>query len=266
MNNKTFLIDINGNIIEPKDLKNKFILVLDHDGIIHPNELIEEYVKKIDYRASDEYRLALSKMMDEREPNEEELSLLIREHYFMKDQVLEEVKEEFKGKIPYDLIYTFENAYEGVLDTIRFVYVSRVFDAIILNSHQNCQFEIDGKERFHKYYLPFLQTFYPPFHKDKFDPSLPNLLDNNDRVRTHKGIYLMEQLGVTNLKGFYAVDDGYHICKEYNECGAKSFYKAPGLTSSAVIMQAASAAYNDRRKLINDEEDDKGRGAYRKVR
>ena len=264
MDNKVFILDINGNIIDPKDLKNKFVLVLDHDGIIHPNELIEEYIKKIDYRASDEYKSILSKMMDERELTDERFNYLIREHYFIKDQVLEEVKEEFRGKIPYDVIYTIKNAYEGVLDTIRFVYVSRVFDAFILNSHRNCQFEIDGKDSFHKKYLPFLQTFYPPFHQEKYDPTLPNLLDNNDRVRTNKGLYLMNQLGVTNLKGFYAVDDSAGICKEYKECGAKSFYKAPNMDSKDIIMQAASAAYNDRRELRNDE--DKGRGAYCKVR
>ena len=264
MENKFYLIDNNGEIIVPNELKNKFILVLDHDGIIHPNELIEEYIKKIDYRASNEYKLALSKMMDERELTDEKFNLLMREHYFIKDQVLEEVKEELKGKIPYDLIYTFNNVYEGVLDTIRFVYMSRVFDAIILNSHRNCQFEIDGKEKFHKRYLPFVQTFYPAFHQEKYDSTLPNLWDNNDRVRTNKGIYLMNQLGVTNLKGFYAVDDSFPVCKEYNECGAKSFYKAPNMDSKDIIMQAASAAFNDRRNFVCD--DDKGKGAYCKKR
>lgn len=264
MENKTFLIDNNGKRIEPRDLNNKFILVLDHDGIIHPNELIEEYIKKIDYRASDEYRHALLTMMEERELTVEKFDLLMMEHYFIKDQVLEEVKEEFKGKIPYDLIYTINNAYEGVLETIRFVYMSRVFDAMILNSHRNCQLEIDGKDSFHKNYLPFLQTFYPAFHQEKYDSTLPNLWDNNDRVRTNKGIYLMNQLGITNLKGFYTVDDSSFICKEYKECGAKTFYKSPTVSSKDVIMQAASAAFNDRRNLVSD--DDKGRGAYRKVR
>ncbi len=264
MDNKVFILDNNGEKIEPEDLKDKFILVLDHDGIIHPNELLEEYIKKIDYRASAEYRQALSKMMDERELTDEKFNLLMREHYFIKDQVLEEVKEEFKGKIPYDLIYTINNAYKGVLDTIRFVYVSRVFDAIILNSHRNCQFEIEGKDSFHKNYLAFLQTFYPAFHQEKYDSSLPNLMDNNDRVRTNKGIYLMNQLGITNLKGFYAVDDSAGICKEYKECGAKAFYKSPNESSNDVIMRAAGEAFNDRRNLRNS--DDRGRGAYRKIR
>ena len=243
-------------------MNNRFILVLDHDGIIHPNELLEEYIKEIDFRATKEYHDELIRLMEERELTKEKFDLMMMEHYYVKDQVLEEVLENFKGRIPYEMIYTIENAYHDVVKTIKFVHDCHAFDEIFLNSHRNCLFEKTSKDNFHGEYLPFIRTFYPPFHVKPFDPTLENLWDNNDRERTDKGIYLMKQLGITNLKGFYAVDDSLSICKEYERCGAKAFYKKPTDSSIDVIIRAAGAAFDDRRALESRE----GRGAYTKRR
>ena len=232
-----------------ENVNNKLVLVLDHDGIFHANELLENYIKRIDYRGSAEYRDYLFQLMEERELTKEKFDLLIMDHYMIKDQILEEVFSQYKGRIPYNEIYTIENAFDDVVNTVKLINNCNVYDEIILNSHVNSPFEILYKRRFHQEYLPFMKTYFPQFHMDPYNYDTPHLWVNNDRIRTNKALYLMEKRGLSNLIGYYAVDDSSSICREYEHEHAKAFYKSPEESSKEVLYRALNCALTDRREM-----------------
>ena len=119
----------NIRIINPKRSKieeKKCCLISDFDGVLTDSlPLIDEYVKEIDYEASDEYGRKLlsetnyynaekhrleeerdfhSKEMKEIIEKLEELYRLRLRHYNHKDLVLEEVLPELRGRINYQKI------------------------------------------------------------------------------------------------------------------------------------------------------------------
>ena len=238
-------------------MEKKYVLVLDHDGIFHPNELIEEYIKRINYLGTLEYAYSLMKAYDNNEITQEEKDEKTEEHRYIRNMILEETGN-YK-KIPYKKIYTLENANMEAIITLFFIYDLHIFNEIVFNSHRNCERDLKAKTSFDKQHLSIVdELYFPLFHSEKYDPTLVNLYNNNKRIRTDKADFLMKQRHIHDLRGYYGVDDSAKICKEYERCNGKSFYKSNDISVREVLLKAARECFCDRLELAKQEGKDVG--------
>ena len=236
------------------------ILVLDCDGVIFDSlRLIDEYVRDIEYIASDEYKekfldpksaeanASKDQYEDERSNNPNALrqieNLIIEienlkdVHYEYKDRVLEEADEKYVGRIDYDKIFTINHTFSDVIDMIRMIDFKGLFDKIYVLSHVNCQREIDAKRRFFEEHLPMVEFVPVLFHIEPFYNSDGS--KNLDRVRTNKMGYFLQKKEIDDPSSVYFIDDTLSITSEAIELGVtNSYFKAKSGSTINLLFKA----------------------------
>lgn len=222
------------------------ILLLDCDGVIFDSlPLIDKYVQKVFYKASDKYCKELdSKIMklteeyyrwlDERSNSKEELEEVSsklseyiakrKEHYVFKDQVLEEVYQEFKNKINYFEIYRYENTFPGVVAKIQEISDSGLYKKIYIVTHCNSSNEVLAKAKFFQEYLPMVELVFVRFHDEPYHFTANEIEVNSKRKRTNKIAYFRKVTGVINLKNATFIDDSESIVKDAITAGVGRCY------------------------------------------
>lgn len=242
---------------------NDNILVIDCDGVIFDSlPLIDEYVKKIKYIASDAYkkeldqeefgaRLMLNRWEEDRSNDTHQHNLIRKkirdvekkrkEHYEYKDKVLEEVTDRYKGKIDYEKIYQLENTFDGVISMLYTIHSKGLFSEIYILSHANSKREIEAKKKFFQKYL-HMATFIPVmFHVDPFynrDGS-----KNTKRARTNKMAFFKNYTGMEDLSNVYFIDDTESIINEARELGVGyTYFKNDSTTTSDLLTKVSFEA------------------------
>lgn len=223
---------------------NDNILVLDCDGVIFDSlPLIDEYVQKIKYEASDAYkkqldmeemrvRLVINRWEEERSNDPNQHGLLTKRiidikrkkkmYFEYKDKVLEEVLDEYKDRIDYQKIYQLENTFDGVLNMIYTIHGKGLFSDIYILSHVNTQKEIETKKEFFKTYLPMVKFIPVMFHMEPFYN--PDGTKKNKRERTCKIEYFRNYTGIKDLSNIYFIDDSESIIDEAKDLGVGYTY------------------------------------------
>ena len=221
-------------------------LISDFDGVLVDSlPLIDEYVKQIDYRASDEYRSKLIKRSNE--CNEEkqrleeeqkfygkemykikqellELEKKRLEHYDRKNIVLEEVYPEYRNRIGYNEIYQIENAYEGVIELLTKIWEKRVYERLIVCTNVNTGVEIQSKRAFIKKYLPMAQFVPLRFFLDPyFDPFTG--LKNLNRIPCDKLAVLTNRDKKIDIAKSIVVDDTKGVIESGNALGFNCYHR-----------------------------------------
>ena len=214
-------------------------LLLDCDGVIFDStRLIDKYVQKIEFRASDKYCELLNKMSAdyhnqlhdleiersnnvEREANInsaiEEVRRLRKAHFLLKDMVLEEVLPKYKGLIDYARIFRLRNTFPGVIEKIKEICESGIFDEIFIVSHYNSPREAEVKIKFFREYLPMVKVILVKFHQDDF--ILGDDAKNSSRQRSNKIIEFSNQTGIVDHSHSSFIDDTLSIIEEAIEIG-----------------------------------------------
>ena len=239
-------------------MKEKY-LILDCDGVIFDSlELIDQQVRKIEYKASDEYyRYLLSETEkaherlhvweEERSNDLDEHDSIIceigyythlrKEHFKMKDLVLEEALPQYKNLIDYDKVYRLENTYHGVVELIKHIWKNGEYDKIYVLSHVNSPREVKAKRAFFDKYLPMVNLVFPMFHFESFfnrDGSI-----NITRKRSNKLEYLMSVETIDDLSNSTFIDDTESIITEAIKLGVGfSYHKSKTADSFYTILQA----------------------------
>ncbi len=212
----------------------KRYLLLDCDGVIFDsNRLIDKEVKKMEFRASDEYGEWLFQMLmdyqsqlleleDERARNDErvsklqmaieEVKKLRSEHFLLKDMVLEEALPEYRRRIDYNAIFQLRNTFDGVIEKIRGICETGIFDEIFIVSHYNSPAEAEAKRRFFAKYLPTVKVILVEFHKDKF--TVGDDAKNKSRERTNKITEFLALQEIIDYTLLYFIDDTVSIVDE----------------------------------------------------
>lgn len=237
---------------------NDNILILDCDGVIFDSlPLIDEYVQKINYKASDAYKNELdteeikaifmkNKWEEERSNNPQELGAIKKriisvqkkkqEHYEYKDMVLEEVRHEYENKIDYYNIYQLNNTFDGVINMIYTIYGKGLFKEIYVLSHVNCENEIKAKKNFFKKYLPMIKFIPVYFHLDNFYNNDGSI--NHDRLRTNKIEYFQKYTGINDLSRTYFIDDSISIIDEAKAIGlSNAYYKNKSISINDLLTK-----------------------------
>ncbi len=239
---------------------NQNVLILDCDGVIFDSlPLIDEYVQKIKYEASDAYsdeldfeelkiRAMLHRYEKERSNNPEEYGLIQKrikniekrriEHYDYKDLVLEEVISEYQNRINYDEIYQLENTFDGVINMIYTIYGKGLFNEIYVLSHVNCEREIIAKKKFFKKYLPMIKFVPVKFHLDSFYNEDGE--KNIKRLRTNKIEYFRNYTGIRDLSSSYFIDDTESIINEARKIGVAGAYYKNGSSKTVDLLTKVS--------------------------
>mgnify|MGYP002626933860 CR=1 FL=1 len=212
--------------------KNRY-LILDFDGVLGDTiSIIDQYVQKIDYEASDKREkeikikiIDLEKQIEDYDAEHasiERLSDLKNKlkvekqakvnHFNRKDLVLEEVLDEYKNIIPYHKIITIENMFRGVINLIKLIIKLGIYDKVYVLSHCNVQSEVDAKYEFLKRFLPDVEFIPVLFHQESYFDSDGNKREN--RERTNKFWYFKNQTGIEDLSNSTFIDDTISIIEE----------------------------------------------------
>ena len=247
--------------------------IYDFDGVLVPGEeLMDNDVHAICKEASNAYCEDLFKQqtkligiqqqleqerdiygyeMQEVQKELEEINKKIKNHFKLKDQVLEETEPEYKNRINYREIYKKENIYLGVLELLWQIYESKIYEQLIVNTHVNSEREIIAKK-------DLLQKDFPPMrfipvkyhilpYRDPFDGMINNNRKPSDKIG--RLVNISNYIDV-NLSTF--IDNTASIIKRGRELGLNCYYveknhdiyieKYPILNTipGQVIMEAAN--------------------------
>ena len=237
------------------------LLLLDCDGVIFDsNRLIDEFVQKIEYKASDKYCNTLNKLSAnfhnqlhrleiERSNNVlkedqlrraiENIGKLRKAHFLLKDMVLEEVLPKYQGRIDYYAIFQYENTFPGVINKINEVKESEIFDDIYIVSHYNSDNEKDAKLSFFNVYLPDIKVVFVKFHQDEFSLLPENAEKNKTRSRTNKILDFTKQTGIEDFSLTAFIDDTISIIEEARELQVRNcFHKGKRDNTTSLIERS----------------------------
>ena len=217
-------------------------LILDCDGVLFPADLIDPQVQKINYRASKKYyeelksdKRILDELWDEYEFERRDKTNLSQEqqdvirkkeknanarieHFDLKNQVLEEVLDEYKKRINYKIVYQIENSDYLVVNLINLISNANRFDDIYILSHVNSDEEIEAKTLFFEKFLPNVKLLFPKYHEDSyFDPETGK--KREERPRTNKIEYFKKHTGIEDLSESLFIDDEESIVAEAKVAG-----------------------------------------------
>lgn len=178
--------------------ENMRILCIDFDDTIFKTKpFVEEIVEKIDYMGSERYLMSIE---HDSRLDKETKRILSEEHFEHKDQVLEEVFEEYVGLIDYDRIFAMNEIHQGAIEYVNYLYRCGRYDKVFILTHYNIEREVEAKKVFINKYFPGMEVIAVPFHKDKYE-------FGKKRKRSSKAEYLMEYLGLSNILNCTLIDD-----------------------------------------------------------
>ena len=235
-------------------------LVSDFDGVlVNSLPLIDEYVKRIDYKASDEYRKILvdrsnqlhilkQQLEEEQKFNSNEYRAVIEEieelrrkryeHYDRKNVVLEEVYPEYRNRIDYNAIYQLENAYDGVIETLIRIKNEKIYDKIIVCSSVNTSVEILYKRKFINKYLE--NAYFLPVHFFSLPYEDPETnMKNVGRIPADKLVALTEHYFIDIPKSV-VVDDTKGVIDSGLKLGFNCFHRKVEDDINEIFINAAN--------------------------
>lgn len=215
---------------------NRRVLVLDCDGVIFDVvKLMKEIISQINWCCSDEFK---TKVIDRAfEQNETELYNKYNAiHKITKDEVLEETSDLYENKIPYDEIYTIKNTFHNVIEAIKDIWESRLFDKIYVASHVNSVREIEAKKRFFAEYLPFVEVKCFYFNDQPYIHDKERYYENAFRKRSNKPRYFFKETE-ERPENCYFIDDSNTICGEARVDGAHATWRDPEEEDPLAVFQ-----------------------------
>ncbi len=206
------------------------ILCIDFDDVIFKTKpFIEEIIKKIEYRASAEYLNSIAYTTDD----EQTKRILREEHFDLKDRILEEVDDKYKGLIDYEKIFTTKEVYPWAIEYVNYLQNCGLFDKVCILTHCNGSREVKAKLVFINKYFKNLEVIPVPFHKDKYEIG-------KKRKMTSKAEYFMEYMGITDMSNCTLVDDSATNGRDWKEHGG-NFIKYSPTTDVSLLKQEVNS-------------------------
>ena len=198
------------------------VLCLDCDGVIFNTvQMIQRIIAKINYCCSPEFQ---EKNID-RALQDNQMDLYNTYRRIRKitiDEVLEETKDIYKNRIPYNEMYVYKNTFYGVIEMIAAICEARIFDKIYITTHVNSLQEVLAKTQFFGDYLPQVEVFTIPFNSEPYNHDKKSYYENFNRKRTNKPAEFFKAKG-ENPENTIFIDDSESICEQARELGAKAY-------------------------------------------
>ena len=189
------------------------ILCIDFDDVIVKSKpIFERYFEKYDEKATKRYFDSILRDEKDKRITEDESTILQNEHFDHKDQVLEEVFEEYKGIINYDEIISEKNTYPRALEFVNYLYRCGRYSKVYILTHCNVEREVVAKKAFVERNWPGMELIAVPFHKEKYKVGLK-------RQITSKADYFMEVTGLKDLRMTTLIDDSSNNGKNWKQKG-----------------------------------------------
>lgn len=186
-------------------MKNLFI---DLEVIVANNgEALQNAIEKVEPKASKKYIDKILKMFIEEMMSGTEYRQLLDEAYDLKDRLLEEVDDKYKGKIDFKSLYRIDDFNQGMVDYIR--KISETIDTHII-FYYNTEREYKEKELVCNTFFPSCKVIGIRFYQQPYDPSVI-------RKRTNKALYIKNLLGLDSLDECMLIDKSGKSCEEWNE-------------------------------------------------
>lgn len=212
------------------------VLVLDCDGVIFDVvRLMKDITSKINWCCSDEFK---EKVIDHAFKNNETdlYNKYNAIHKITKDEVLEETSDLYEDKISYDEIYKMENTFPHVIELIKEIWDSKLFNKIYICSHVNSLKEIMAKKKFFAKYLPMVDVKCYYFNDQPYIHDKGKYYENANRKRSNKPRQFFRE---THEKPdtCYFIDDSSTICGEARMDGAHATYRDPDEEDPLAVFQ-----------------------------
>ena len=234
--------------------------IYDYDGVLVPGEqLMDRYIEPVCKEATNTYgeklferqleligekqhleldRDVYGSEMDEIILELAEIERKIKRHFELKDQVLEETEPKYQNIINYDEIYTRENVYPGVIETLWEIYKYRIYQKMINNTHVNIGREIKAKERLLKECFPPLE--FVPIYFHIFPYRDHEGFVNKDRKPSDKVLRMERALNYIDPLISTYVDNSMSVIKCAKKLGLRTYYVDKSQDSREAIIEAAN--------------------------
>ena len=218
--------------------------ILDFDGVfVAGEELMDEYIMSYCKKATNKYCNELFKKQSElihaqqqleidrniygKEMHEiirelEEIERLLKEHFDLKDQVLEETELKYRNKINYKEIYQRKNVYPGVLELMWKIYEAKIYYLLISNTHVNAEKEIIAKKELLLNDFPPMKFVPIRYHIEPYRDQY-GLLTKNRKPSDKVGI-LLKTVPIVDPTISPLVDNSKSIITRGNELGLRTYF------------------------------------------
>ena len=229
------------------------VLCLDCDGVIfNTNGMYKDLISGINYCCSDDFK---DKVIDRAYQNNDmdSVNMYTRIQIITRDEVLEETKEMYKNRIPYDEMYVYENTFPGVIALIREIYETGYFDKIYITTHVNTVRESLCKKEFFAKYLPMTEVFTIQFKDRPYIHDKVSYFDNANRQRTNKPLEFFKTKK-ENPRGALFVDDSETICSQAEALGSKAIWCNNNPNTPLFVFHSILETVKENMQAIDDNE------------
>ena len=218
--------------------------ILDFDGVIVAGEeLMDEYIMSYCKKATNKYCNELFKKQSELIEAQQQLEVdrniygkemkeiiselgeierLLKEHFDLKDQVLEETEEKYRNRIDYNAIYQRNNVYPGVLELLWKIYEAKIYYLLISNTHVNAEKEIIAKRELLKNEFPPMKFVPVRYHIEPYRDQYG--LRNRNRKPSDKVGILLRTIPTIDPAVSPLVDNSRSIITRGNELGLRTYF------------------------------------------
>lgn len=166
------------------------------------------------------------------------ISILLDEHFKLKDAVLEETRKEYENLVDYDEIYQKENIYPGVCELLWEIYELSIYEKLFNNSNYNMERESKAKRHLLETDFPPMKFVPVPFYV--FPAKDPNGFPFKDRPRSDKVLRMCKNNRCIDPASSTYVDNSKRIIEFADACGFKSFFVKKDQDPRIAIIEAAN--------------------------
>lgn len=171
---------------------------------------LENAIKGVEPRASNEYLKKLNQIYYENGLLEDEYRYLLEEYYDIRDQVFEEVLEEYKNRIDYTKVYEINSRNQLMYNYVNALANANLGYQVYIVYYYNTGRESALKKEVCEKYFPNCKIMPIRFYQEDYQKDYL-------RKRTSKALYVRDTLGLADLTGCMLIDKSVSSCNEWNE-------------------------------------------------
>lgn len=172
---------------------------------VNNGDAFETAIANIEYRASKYYIDKIGTLFLDNALKEDEYRILLDEAYDLKDRIIEEVDESYKGKIDYTRLYEVNELNQ---DFVNYVCEAANDNEVFIIFYYNTVREKNEKIKICNEIFPNCKPLAVKFYQNPYNK-------NFMRERTNKAFYAMNILGLSNLENCLLIDKSTLNCDQW---------------------------------------------------
>ena len=202
-------------------MNNKVKLFIDLDVIAANNgTAFEKMIESIDYKASKSYMDEITRLYLKHQYLETDYEVLLNNLHDLRDRIIEEVEDKYKGLIDYTKLYEVNDFNKSMVDYVN--NISSLVDTNII-FYYNTERDRKEKEMICKTVFPNSKIIPIKYYQENYSADFK-------RSKVNKSEYIIKKMGLESLNGCLLIDKSKLACEEWSKLGGHSslyYYPKP---------------------------------------